>query len=318
MVEDQFLNTLNSYALFYNTFNNDDRTMNDCSTNGVQPEQLKTKLRTRDKYWNDLGGKSFSGLLKEIHNALKDITDTKKCRTEYSDVNETLLPQMKKVFDYFQEHATINDRLLKNGPKCDTQWSTYVNKISSACEAIREDCAVEGKGQGSNDYCGEFNKNYRVHCGVAEALNLYCKEAATLGQGTLFTSVKQKLEAERLQAKQEKESISTKLDDAISKASAASSLSSAFGTLAALELPALAYFLYKVKYIHSTLIINHGLLGLVTTLLEIEEEGATEAREDQLDNNNSIHSQKIAQLSNSTYKTIYHQKWKNRTRHRNK
>ncbi|ANQ06263.1 KIR protein [Plasmodium coatneyi] len=292
---DQFLNTLNSYALFYNTFNNDDRTMNDCSSNGVNPQDLKGKLHSNfggyekimqdatkiakaycsacekkglqtwgdkpchffyywvgDKYGNDLGNKSLSDLLDKIYQGLNEITDTKQCRTYYKDFDETLVSHMKRVYEYYYEHATINKLLLQNGPKCDANWSGYLHEVSSACESIRTRC--KGKEYESNTYCGEFKKNYMVHCGVAEALNLYCTEAADLDEGMGHSSIKQKLEAERARlselegevaaASSRAAALSKANEEKLRSATTTSSISSIFGTLGMTVVP---FFLYKYK-----------------------------------------------------------------------
>ncbi|ANQ06223.1 KIR-like protein [Plasmodium coatneyi] len=199
-----------------------------------------------DKYWNDLGNKNFLDLLREIHETLRGNTHTDKCRFQYSDVNDTLLPQMKKVFDYYYDHKIIQKNLLKNLPKCEAKWMGYLEGIASACITIRADC--KGKDRTStNSYCSDFHTKYMVHCGVAEALNVYCTEASTLGESSQHTSVKEKLKSERHLAQQEQQSTLTKLEETLLQANKASSLSSAFGTIAALELPAALFLLYKYK-----------------------------------------------------------------------
>ncbi|ANQ07086.1 KIR protein [Plasmodium coatneyi] len=295
--EDQFLRSLTSYSQFYETFDNVniDNCSSKGTTSEQLGETLRGKLNgypglrgqekkimgaycsackkkreqsndntpcwffyywLGDKYWNDLKNHKFSDLLREIHTTLMGGNHDEECRIQYSDVNKKLLPQMKTIFDYFYEHEKINKQLLQNGLNCKDQLSPYVNKISSACITLREDC--KGKEHISDSYCNDFNTKYKVHCNVAEALKLYCTEAATLGESSQHTSVKQKLEAEReivqqkielakQAAQQEKQTTLFQLKEAESKASAATSLSSAFGTLAVIELPAALFFLYKVK-----------------------------------------------------------------------
>ncbi|ANQ05998.1 KIR protein, partial [Plasmodium coatneyi] len=206
-----------------------------------------------DKYGKNLNNNhKFSDLLSEIYHTIGTFSTENKCEVKYDDVFEKLLPQMKKVYDYYYENEKINDILLKNTPICDDKWLGYLSEVSLACEAIRPDCAERGKD--SNSYCKDFNDTYKVPCALAEALNLYCTEATTLKGDTTYSSVRKKLEAQRKlaqkateEAEEAKQTVQSQLNETVLQANKASTLSSAFGTLAALELPALLFLAYKYK-----------------------------------------------------------------------
>ncbi|ANQ07040.1 KIR-like protein [Plasmodium coatneyi] len=212
-----------------------------------------------DQYGDKLNGKTLSNLLSAIHTTLTGGNSSNKCRTYYRGSNETLVSHMKIIFDYFYDHEEVNNRLMKNGLKCEGNWMGYLEGIASACITMREACPNKEE-KDSNSYCKDFHTKYGVHCDLAEALNLYCTEAATLDGDKKYSSVKQKLKAERQQAQtatqaeaekqaaqEQSAQAKSKLEEAVHQANKASSLSSTFGTIAALELPALAYFLFKYK-----------------------------------------------------------------------
>ncbi|ANQ06968.1 KIR protein [Plasmodium coatneyi] len=196
-----------------------------------------------DKYWNDLGNKNLSDLLSAIYQTLKGDNPSNKCRFQYSDVNKDLLPQMKKVFDYYYEHTTIYDGLMKNGLNCKDELYTYLKEVSSACITMRNNCPNTTT-YTSGSYCKDFHDTYEVPCGVAEALDSYCTTNSAL---EVAQKGKAEAEASKEVAQKESAQAQSQLKEALSKASTSSTLSSTFGTLAAMEFPALAYFLFKVS-----------------------------------------------------------------------
>ncbi|ANQ06244.1 KIR-like protein [Plasmodium coatneyi] len=190
------------------------------------------------------GGKmedvQFQSHINSICTLIKDAHEGNRCKLTCSEnLNRENFKQRKTIHDYSYNYKTIEKDLLKIGPICQQRWSTHRKKVTSACKAVSEKCPDRESGGASFDdpYCKDFKDKYNFYCGAAQALESYCTKKADL-------EVAQQGKA---QAQEQAQSTFTKLNEAESKASAASSLSSTFGTLAALEFPALAFFLYKYK-----------------------------------------------------------------------
>ncbi|ANQ10956.1 KIR-like protein [Plasmodium coatneyi] len=189
-----------------------------------------------DKYGKNLVDKNLSDLLGDIYSTFKVSSRRKKCNVTYTNVNKNLLPQMKKVYEYYYEHDTINAGLLKSWPNCEKQWLEYLKEVSIACKNLESVCTAE-ESPIAGSYCSVFKNKYRSHCNTAEALNFYCTEKSKLEQ----------LKTDKQRAERQAQSTQSQLNEALNKANKASSLSSAFGTLALLELPALLFLAYKYK-----------------------------------------------------------------------
>ncbi|ANQ07132.1 KIR-like protein [Plasmodium coatneyi] len=193
-----------------------------------------------DKYWDDLkNNHRFSELLIAIHSTLKGDDHLEKCRIKYDNINETLLPQMKEVFDYYHDYKDVKDNILDIKEGCEGKWSTYLGQISSACKAVRNYCNQDQNKCG--DYCTEFNNKYDVHCNTATMSKEKCELQSQL------TTAKQRIVSEEKAASLAKE-------EAVRSATTTSSISSILGTLATIGAP---FLLYKYKP-WSSLFGNHS------------------------------------------------------------
>ncbi|ANQ09824.1 KIR-like protein [Plasmodium coatneyi] len=182
------------------------------------------------KYWNDLNGNALSTILDKIYEALKtsSCTDGKKCDFKYKDLeNQTIFDHMKIIFDYFNDYEGVQSLLSTHGTTCAEKWSTYWETLSSACNKVKQHCASESD-HNSKQYCTDFNSTYAVHCDTAKLPQKMAE---------LITNIQREAQAAQIAATKEKE-------EAVSKATTTSSLSSIFGTLGMTVAP---FVLYKYK-----------------------------------------------------------------------
>ncbi|ANQ05892.1 KIR-like protein [Plasmodium coatneyi] len=196
-------------------------------------------------YW--LGDTLYNGLTwkhhfqSNINSICKFINEAEweiGCKITYKDeIDYGIFKQRKEIHDYSFNFNTIEKELLKNGPICEPKWLSHRSDVLTACTAVSEKCPEGGSKTTDDPYCKEFKDKYNFYCGMVKTLDSYCREKSKLEQLT-----KEKQEADEATSTAQSE-----LSNAIHQANKASSLSSAFGTLALMELPALAYFLYKVK-----------------------------------------------------------------------
>ncbi|ANQ09186.1 KIR-like protein, partial [Plasmodium coatneyi] len=187
----------------------------------------------------------FRGLLKMLCSKINDTYRQHGPKIPCDSIPKELFNNRKKIHDYYYDYSAIEGDIQNNGiPNCkEDKWTTYLNSINAACRAAGQGCEA-GKQYDSDKYCSDFNSKYRAYC---EKIQL-SKEKCTLeSQLTSVQEEKARAEQAEKSALSEKQSISTKLNNAIHQANKASSLSSAFGTLALMELPAALFLLYKYK-----------------------------------------------------------------------
>ncbi|ANQ06568.1 KIR-like protein [Plasmodium coatneyi] len=150
----------------------------------------------------------------------------------------------KTIFDFSYNFTTIEENIKECKFSDNSDWSSYRANVYSACTVMSIYCTTERGKTKSAAYCKELETKYAVPCKTAELVELHCQKV-------------HELETERRNATETAQYTLSQLNDALSKANKAFSLSSAFGTLALMELPALAFFLYKYKP-WSSLFGNHS------------------------------------------------------------
>ncbi|ANQ10257.1 KIR-like protein [Plasmodium coatneyi] len=156
------------------------------------------------------------------------------CKIPRDNPDETTFQHRKIIFDYYNDYNYVKQELQKDDPNCKGKWSSYLDGICAACKAVKDDCAQrERETQSEKAYCEEFEKKYGAYC-----------DAATLPEMQSKLEYLQKNIASEQDATQ---STRSQLNDALSKANTSSSLSSAFGTIALMELPLVIFYLYKYK-----------------------------------------------------------------------
>ncbi|ANQ09756.1 KIR-like protein [Plasmodium coatneyi] len=156
-----------------------------------------------------------------------------------STIGKKLFEERKIVFEHYHDYGTAKVQLQGGAPNCDKKWSGYLNGIASACEAVRTDCR---RNERVNDaYCNNFSNSYILYCDMVELLELYCKKVTELsdkeGEANTCSSEKKELRTSL-------ESNLLAAQEALTKATTTSSITSIFGTLAA---TAFSYLLYKYK-----------------------------------------------------------------------
>ncbi|ANQ10388.1 KIR-like protein [Plasmodium coatneyi] len=170
---------------------------------------------------------AFQAMISTICSAINSPSEKQACGIPRDDqsVDKDLFLHRKIIFDFWYDHPTIQVLLENSGSEGLEKCEKYIQRVKAAHSAVAINCATET----TRSYCTTFWKDHQ------EKINLALAQLQSK-----FDSAQQRIQRKAITA-------SNQLNDAIHQANKASSLSSAFGTLAALELPALAYFLYKVK-----------------------------------------------------------------------
>ncbi|ANQ10802.1 CYIR protein [Plasmodium coatneyi] len=181
------------------------------------------------------------------------------CKIIYDNISDKeFFPQVKIHFDYSKDYLTITTQLGNGvsgggvGTKaCDTTYHDHLEAIKTACSAIEADCKEDSLSPKSGKYCdplraaGQQNEvTAGDYCKKEELQKLECQEVP-----------KPKPNPNPNQA-----SSSGSFSDADS-GSAASSIAPAAGGLAAIGIPTVLFFLYKVSNTTITITI------LITTIM---------------------------------------------------
>ncbi|ANQ06623.1 hypothetical protein PCOAH_00006360 [Plasmodium coatneyi] len=213
-----------------------------CEDYSGKRQDLETKLKAPLTGYPQVISKTGS-VLSSLCQLINEAEWKNGCKVIRNDIDYGTFLHRKTIHDYSFNYNKIEGDLLKNDkPNCRGRWSEHRSGVLTACNAVSEKCPEGDTKTTVDPYCKDFKDKYKFYCGMAKTLESYCTKKTELEQ---LTSQKLQAEAATQQAQQEKQSTQSKLNEAESKASAASSLSSAFGTLAALELPAALFLLYK-------------------------------------------------------------------------
>ncbi|ANQ10126.1 KIR protein [Plasmodium coatneyi] len=113
-------------------------------------------------------GSSFQNAMYEIYTKLQESSGRNECPTITTTVDGVTFVQRKRMFDYWHDHSTIRTLVQKSGSSCDQQYGSYLGHIHAAYAAVEK--GYEG---GSDEYWYKFwskNKN-----AISEELsNLTC------------------------------------------------------------------------------------------------------------------------------------------------
>ncbi|ANQ11151.1 KIR protein [Plasmodium coatneyi] len=199
---EQILKKLQSYNLFYGTFNNG---LDDCSDKGAKAEQLRAALNgnfsqcqkiiddakkiagaycsacfmnSTQYYKNEpcyffyywLGELFFKHRSKEdldnfleiVYRTMRNVPDSKKCNIKYKDENKHIFEQKRKVHIFSSDYGTIQ-RLVGNCKPTDcSEYLKYLQDIKAACKLVSVGC--DGSGHESGEYCNDYNEKYKNYC----------------------------------------------------------------------------------------------------------------------------------------------------------
>ncbi|ANQ05765.1 KIR-like protein [Plasmodium coatneyi] len=173
------------------------------------------------------GSTEFRGDIILLCNAINQPSEKGPFGIPCDNPEKVIFDQRKRIFDYYYDYSTVQKKILEDGDASREKWSSYLEGITKACDAIKDYCKPEVENtRGDDQYCKQFEAQYGAYCSAAKLPELEYKLKS---------------------AQQEKQSTQLKLNSALHQANKASSLSSTFGTVAAIELPAVIFFLYKVK-----------------------------------------------------------------------
>ncbi|ANQ11191.1 KIR-like protein [Plasmodium coatneyi] len=186
-----------------------------------------------EKLPESVGSITFGAMIRTICEYINNASGRKACEIPSDDdpVDKDLFLNRKIIFDFWYDHPTIQELFENTGSEGVEKCDSYYQDVNAAYEAVDKNCTKK-----NGNYCKKMwteTHKQQIHDKLQD--------------------LQSKLDAAREGMQLAERTASTKLNEAESKANKASTLSSAFGTLAALEFPALAYFLYKVKYYHYTL-----------------------------------------------------------------
>ncbi|ANQ10689.1 KIR protein [Plasmodium coatneyi] len=141
------------------------------------------------------------------------------CDIPCESPNKEAFNSQKILFDYWHDHFAVRALLEFSGSEGFKICKSYIEEFEEAKGKVDTHCKTDI----SDEYCTKFWVNNKM--GIEQALEGV--------KGTLAT------------AQAASSAASIQLSNVIHQANKASSLSSAFGTLAALELPAVLFLLYK-------------------------------------------------------------------------
>ncbi|ANQ08673.1 KIR protein [Plasmodium coatneyi] len=139
-------------------------------------------------------------------------------------IGKEFFDHMKITYDFLYDYSNIKEYLQHYNTNHNMNFTNYLEKVKEAKNYMSGGC------NNQSGYCNNFWNPRKAD--IEQKLSNLESEINSA------QDVKSRAEAA-------KQSTQLKLDEAILQANKASSLSSAFGTLAALELPAALFLLYK-------------------------------------------------------------------------
>ncbi|ANQ10424.1 Variable surface protein Vir7-like [Plasmodium coatneyi] len=175
---------------------------------------------------------TFPWAMMKIYDQLKRVVQDGPCGNMYNNIDGSLFSQRKIVYEYSEDYTTMEGHFTTKGESCDDEYKAHLEAIKKACTSVKPKCSG---GEMDNPYCNHYNQKYKNYCEkkLSELENLKERKC-----------IKPKPNPNPNQ-----DGSSGSFTDSADSGSAASSAlapASVSGALAAVGLPALAFYLYKV------------------------------------------------------------------------
>ncbi|ANQ05938.1 Variable surface protein Vir7-like protein [Plasmodium coatneyi] len=104
----------------------------------------------------------FQNVMSKIYDELRNLKIEHPCENVYPDIYDiTMFEQRRKVYNYHQDYATIQDQLNKSGQRCDGTYHKYLNDIVRVYKEVWDYCHNEDRG--FDAYCRTFKNEYEKY-----------------------------------------------------------------------------------------------------------------------------------------------------------
>ncbi|ANQ05987.1 KIR protein [Plasmodium coatneyi] len=270
-----------------------------CTMNKEKEQQLCTKVCDFFYFWLErmLSGKlrslsaNVQDIMKEIYSKLEGSSSGNQCtyETMHKTIGETLLPQRKKVFDYYHDYRNIWKELkvcTSDDSSCTGKYDTYLSEATTAYSMVSANCGNGEETNNNDDFCKKFKEKFDGNGndgkipkpGDLKSKAMADQEPPSDDEGdedganlvNCLTQLSSVVAALPQHKEITKEVTSTTVENP--STSTPTIVSSAAAAL--IGLPTAAFFLYKVNTTAITTIIIFYLLEYITPFLE-EEKGTT-------------------------------------------
>ncbi|ANQ11068.1 KIR protein, partial [Plasmodium coatneyi] len=121
----------------------------------------------------------FLGIMSLICDKIKEMCNKQGCMLTCGTVNKDLFSSRKTVFDYYHDYGTLKNLLPSIEPTCVPECGEHIQKITEACSAMKEKCPYTSNS--GDSYCNWFRTNGEQYCDADKLSNLKCTKKPSAG-----------------------------------------------------------------------------------------------------------------------------------------
>ncbi|ANQ07032.1 Uncharacterized protein PCOAH_00013050 [Plasmodium coatneyi] len=145
-------------------------------------------------FYGNSSDTEFSNRMKTVYDVIKDAPYRNKCYITYPDsIKKELFHDLKKLYEYSQDHELIEQKLQSSEEAYRSKYCTRLHEVISAYDAVQRDCDTNT----GRKYCTELKGKYKKYNeeGLSQ-LTSKCEEVAleaedpAVAKGTVQTQVK--------------------------------------------------------------------------------------------------------------------------------
>ncbi|VVA00133.1 PIR protein [Plasmodium vivax] len=99
----------------------------------------------------------FTEIIINLFGTLKDFSNVKICKFDYTDIDEDVFNKIKLIFDYTEDYEDYKVDLAKPNRWCNEKYHSYLTTYVKTYKELYSKCKIEHK---TDKYCVVFNKYF--------------------------------------------------------------------------------------------------------------------------------------------------------------